>query len=446
MAVECVGSQIRVAILGLNPISESLIPLFQLSGFKVTCVWDSKLERVKEQCAKNGINIEELWDHYPLKWEDVLISPNVDLIYVATSPSLHAEITVKALAVGRHVVCQTPPASSVENAKRMLSMAEYYPKLFGGLNSFLRFLPAVKRMKDLLFEDNYCGRVRMVEAKIDADSLLKGSIYDWKCDSNAGGGVLNILGSHLIDLIIHLTESKVVDVSGFLNTFHEQTQLINGFRKITSDDYCSVQLRCSNGVYVMITVNCAFSKGFNLLLTVNGESGHLRLKDFDLFGCKVGQDVEELIHKESHHQSSTSGVRDKGLLSGYLKFFDLGCRGMLSWLHRTVSSVTSDSDSSLKEAIVFDQMDSTNVSMATFEDGLNIQRILSAALRSHLSRNWCAVNRDSDEDRGQLSGDPFWQSPHHGSLMSLENHNLLKPPHPQHPKRKKEARKTHSHS
>ena len=444
MAVNNGVHHIKVAILGLNPVSQSLIPLFQLSGFKVTCIWDSDVEKAKDQCLKNGLHLEDYWEQYPVKWEDVLVSPNVDLVYIANSPSLHAEITVKALAVGRHVVCQNPPAASVDGAKRMLSMVEYYPKLFGGLSSHFRFLPAVRKMKELIVENNYCGKMLMVEARIDAESIVQGSIYDWKCDSSVGGGTLNILGSHLVDLMVYLTHSRVTEVSGFLNTFHAQTSLISGFRKITSDDHCSVQMCCSNGMRASFTINCAFSKGFHLTLTVNGENGYLRLKDFDLYGCRSDQLEEVLLHKESQLSRANQTVVGDSDLSGYIQFVNLGCHGMLSWLHREISCSCSDSETSLKEAIVFDPLDMPFASMATFEDGLNIQRILSAAFQSSCSRKWCVVSSDKEEIT-QVHEGPFWQSRYNGSLLSLESQNLLKPPH-HHVKKKKEARKMHSHS
>jgi predicted dehydrogenase len=66
--------------------------------------------------------------------------------------------------------------------------------------------------------------------------------FDWRCDETMGGGVLNTIGSNIIDLITYLTGQKAVRVHGMLKTYTKQTDKIKGIREITSDDFCSIQL------------------------------------------------------------------------------------------------------------------------------------------------------------------------------------------------------------
>lgn len=414
----------KVAILGLNEASRSIIPLFQFCGFRVTCVWDRNASRAKDQCAENGIRLAEFWEQFPTKWEDVLVSPHVEVVYVATPPSQHAEIAVKALSVGRHVVCQSPLAASMAGAGKMISMTRWYPKLFGGLGSHFRFLPAVKKMKELI-DEGYCGRVMLVEARINSHSLIVGEMYGWKCDNAAGGGALNILGGHLVDLVMHLTDEKVIEASGFLKTFYEETDAIKSYRKVTSDDFCSAQLSCRNGICASVTVNCTQPKGFRLFLSVTGRKGQLCVRDMDLYSQQLGEE-EVLVYKELVVPPSGSDAKDGATAQShdYLDFFKLGCKYMLPWLHSALNMSSSASDLLVEEPEPHDLPGA----MSSFEEGFETQKVLSTIRQSHHARKWCAVK---DAERDVLEeGDPFWQSSvkAYDSHMSLDSIVVAKPP------------------
>ena len=76
------------------------------------------------------------------------------------------------------------------------------------------------------------------------------------CDHHNGGGVLNIFGSHVIDLLQYLTDGRRVErVHGVVRTFCRHTSAIDGIRQITSDDLASFQLEMSGGVLANVVLN-----------------------------------------------------------------------------------------------------------------------------------------------------------------------------------------------
>ena len=40
--------------------------------------------------------------------DDVLLRKDVDLVFIICQPDLHAQIAVKALGIGKHVLCDRP--------------------------------------------------------------------------------------------------------------------------------------------------------------------------------------------------------------------------------------------------------------------------------------------------------------------------------------------------
>ena len=63
-----------------------------------------------------------------LKWYDsvdaLIADPEVDAVYVATNNATHAEMTIRALEAGKHVIVEKPVATSIADAKKMIAVAK----------------------------------------------------------------------------------------------------------------------------------------------------------------------------------------------------------------------------------------------------------------------------------------------------------------------------------
>jgi len=63
------------------------------------------------------------------KAEEIIADAEIDMIDVCLPPSLHADITVKALEAGKHVFCEKPMALAASEAKRMYDAAQAAGKM-----------------------------------------------------------------------------------------------------------------------------------------------------------------------------------------------------------------------------------------------------------------------------------------------------------------------------
>lgn len=142
-----------IGVFGTTAEVRILVPILRDNGFKIEAIFGRTI-REAEETAKE-LNIQ----FYTNKIDDVLLRKDVDLVFVFCPPHLHSEISVKALGIGKHVVCERPMGLGQEDALKMVRGSQYYPSLISLVNYSLRFLPAFIEMKRLLNEE-WMGPIR----------------------------------------------------------------------------------------------------------------------------------------------------------------------------------------------------------------------------------------------------------------------------------------------
>lgn len=229
-----------IGIFGTGNIVKIIVPYLKQKGFKVEAIWGRTLLKAEEVAKELEIQF------YTNKIDNVLLRKDVDLIFIMCSPNIQAQIAVKALGIGKHVVCDKPAGLCQSEAIKMVHAAQYYPSLISIINHSLRFLPAFTHMKKAIVE-GFIGQENEVTAcdvRVQMETLYLNQ-FNWLCDKTMGGGVLTLVGSHVIDLISYLINQKAVRVHGIVKTFQETSETINGIRHITSPDFCCFQMEMS---------------------------------------------------------------------------------------------------------------------------------------------------------------------------------------------------------
>ncbi len=165
---------------------------------EISGVCTTSLQKSQEVCQKLGFGI-------PTDCEDDLIfSPNIDVIDICTPNRCHYETLKKAISAGKHIYCEKPLCISSEQALEIKNLVGKSGKIYKIVFNN-RFIPAVMRAHELILE----GRIGRI-LSFDATYLHSSAIYTsknagWKQNKDiCGGGVLLDLGSHVIDLIYSL--------------------------------------------------------------------------------------------------------------------------------------------------------------------------------------------------------------------------------------------------
>ena len=179
--------------------------------------------RVEDARARFG------WRRAATDWRQVVDDPDIDVIDICSPGSSHAEIAIAALDAGKHVLCEKPLANTVREAEEMTAAAERAAAR--GVRSMVGFsyrrVPAIGFARRLVAEGRL-GAIRQVRALYLQDWLSdENGPMTWRLDKeSAGSGSLGDIGAHAIDLVEHLTGSRLTGVSGTLATFVDERPLL----------------------------------------------------------------------------------------------------------------------------------------------------------------------------------------------------------------------------
>jgi len=145
--------------------------------------------------------------------DDLINSPEIDVIDICTPNIYHVETIKKAIAAGKHVLCEKPLCVSPAEAREILSVPRREGQICGMVFNN-RYLAPIMRAKQLI-DEGRLGRILSFHG-----AYLHNSATDperpagWKQNREVcGGGVLFDLGSHVIDLVSWLC-GRFVSVSG----------------------------------------------------------------------------------------------------------------------------------------------------------------------------------------------------------------------------------------
>ncbi len=132
-------------------------------------------------------------------WRAVAAADDVDVVSVAVANHLHREIAEGLLAAGKHVLCEKPMASSIEDAEAMVAAAGEAGTR-SGIGFTFRRSPAINAVRQQV-ENGTLGRPLHFNGHywcdygVDADAPMS-----WRYRGGPGSGALADVGSHIVDL------------------------------------------------------------------------------------------------------------------------------------------------------------------------------------------------------------------------------------------------------
>jgi predicted dehydrogenase len=153
-------------------------------------------------------------------YREILRDPAVDAVHICTPNAQHFPMAKNALQAGKHVLCEKPLATSVEEGEELVSLAARQ-----GLRNCvchnLRYYPMVQQMRRMR-EAGDLGEILVVQGTYSQDWLLYDTDWNWRVETKDGGPsrCMADIGSHWFDMAEHVTGLRVSSLCADLQTFH----------------------------------------------------------------------------------------------------------------------------------------------------------------------------------------------------------------------------------
>jgi predicted dehydrogenase len=154
-------------------------------------------------------------------FESVLRDPAIDAVDICTPNAMHFAMARDALRAGKHVLCEKPLATGVQEAEELVALAAM-AGLRNGVCHNLRYYPMVQQMRRMR-EDGDLGEILVVQGTYSQDWLLYETDWNWRVSAQDGGPsrCMADIGSHWFDTAEHLTGLRVHTLCADLATVHK---------------------------------------------------------------------------------------------------------------------------------------------------------------------------------------------------------------------------------
>jgi predicted dehydrogenase len=355
------NSGLRVGFIGSGWTDSTQIPTFRLGGLTPQAIASANPAKARAVAKKHGV--PEVYD----SWQALVASENVDIVSICTPPHLHKQIAVAALQAGKHVISEKPTALNVSEAEAMLAAAQAAPDQLAIVDHELRFHPQRMQMRQMIRE-GYVGSVLHAEFdRLGSERLDPNLPWNWWCDVDQGGGMLNALGSHLLDLARWMV-GRIETLTAQLQIGHlHRTDAAGSVRQVTADDHAQLLLRFANGAHGTITVSGLTPGGWGMSILVVGTDGVLKLDNQDqLWGMRGS----------AHPGGEWEAIRPRHAPPNIAELPNQRAFGVGTYFMAQMLAMSLP----MGEVMLDDA--------ASFYDGLVVQRALDAARAAHQNGAW----------------------------------------------------------
>jgi predicted dehydrogenase len=210
--------------------------------------------------------------------EELLNDQNVDAVYVAVPHHLLASLTQKVLEAGKHALTEKPLAISLEEVDKVMALAAER-ELALGVFYEMRYAPAHAFARELI-QSGAIGTIIGIQIQTLIDKALMywqsgyagRSTNPWRgIKAQAGGGVVLMNTSHLLDALFYITGLKVTDVSAQVGTLVADVEV---------EDMAAATFRFNNGAIGSLVAGAHIRGAHDEeYCSLYGTEGQIRLPD-----------------------------------------------------------------------------------------------------------------------------------------------------------------------
>lgn len=307
-------------------------------------------------------------------WRALIADPEVDVVSITTPNAFHPEMAIAALEAGKHIWCEKPMATRLEDAEAMLAASRASGKVAVLGYNYIQN-PVIRHIARLIGE-GVIGAVNHVRAEMDEDFMADPeALFFWKSESSSGHGALDDFSVHPLSLLKVLLGNVASVLADQAKPYADRPLAGGGRRAVETHDIANVLIRMESGASGLIAVNrAAWGRKGRIALQIFGDKGTIlfdqeRMNEFQLYTVDVRPEEQgfRTVLAAPHHKPYDQFIPAPGHGLGFIDLKIIECREL-------VRKITGQA------AHVID-----------FEDGIVIERTVAAMARSFAERRWIDV-------------------------------------------------------
>ena len=195
---------------------------------------------------------------------------DIDAIDVCTPVPFHYDLCLRAMHAGKHIFCEKPLVTNQLEAQE-LERVRAEKDVVGMVGYLYRFTPMLSMFKGLLdhqkFESSF-GRPVVANFRIGG----RGSHQVWKHRKETGGGAINEMLVHMVDLALWYfgapEKVEVLSCDQLLSAREIDGQTVD----VDAEDIVQVRLQTKSGVLINIQADM-LTPSFTQFVEVQGSKG-----------------------------------------------------------------------------------------------------------------------------------------------------------------------------
>ncbi len=327
----------------------------------------------KAEHARKLLGLEEACTDF----RQITESADIDVVHICTPNHLHREELLSAIAHNKHIYCHKPLVVSMAEAEEVRKALPAY-QATAQMVFHTRFFPAIIRARQLTTE-GFVGRVLafrgtyLHSSNADPEAPLK-----WKLSRQAGGGVINDLGSHILDLV-HMLAGDYESICCTTTIAYPDRPALDGSGQrlpVDAEDAAHMMVRLpGGGAGTLEASKLATGTQDELRFEIHGEEGAMRfnlmypnwLEIYDNqqpTGPTGGRQGWQAIDTVQRYPEPATGFPGPKCTIGWL-------RAHLACLHNFLAALSRDEPA-----------------QPGLEQGIYIQRVMEAAHQSDREGKW----------------------------------------------------------
>lgn len=187
-------SKVNVGIVGLG-----------LAGYELHAKAYAQIEdaNVYAICSRDKGKAEEIRSELDVTkiyadYDSFLSDDGLDAVSICVPDPLHFEYASKAVEAGKHVMCEKPLATNIEDAKKLVALARGKETTFA-VGHVYRFVPQFTMVKNMLASGRF-GQLFHIDCDYQQDMRRLYQVTPWRRDDKSWNSWV-AGGAHVVDLI-----------------------------------------------------------------------------------------------------------------------------------------------------------------------------------------------------------------------------------------------------